>query len=79
MNLILASIGVFLVVSSCLLLYCWLRRTSFSFGKVKLTMNGEQGTGNSSRCYLLNTLSVNDVFLSSACGGKGSADSANAR
>jgi Na+-transporting NADH:ubiquinone oxidoreductase subunit F len=41
-------------------------------GKVKLTMNGDTVMEVESGSTLLNTLSVNGVFLSSACGGKGS-------
>ena len=39
---------------------------------VKLTINGDKELDVASGSTLLNTLSVNGVFLSSACGGKGS-------
>ena len=41
-------------------------------GKVKLTINGENQLEVESGSTLLNTLAVNNIFLSSACGGKGS-------
>ena len=41
-------------------------------GNVKLTINGDNVLDVESGATLLNTLSVNGVFLSSACGGKGS-------
>ena len=41
-------------------------------GKVKLTVNGENTLEVESGSTLLNTLAVNNVFLPSACGGKGS-------
>ena len=41
-------------------------------GNVKLTINGEREMEVASGGTLLNTLAVNGVYLSSACGGKGS-------
>lgn len=41
-------------------------------GEVTITMNGEQQLKTSQGGTLLGTLSANNVFLSSACGGKGS-------
>ena len=63
MNLILASIGVFLLVAKNFLV---------PSGNVKLTINGDNVLDVASGSTLLNTLSVNGIFLSSACGGKGS-------
>jgi Na+-transporting NADH:ubiquinone oxidoreductase subunit F len=41
-------------------------------GNVKLVLNGDKTMEVESGSTLLNTLSVNGIFLSSACGGKGS-------
>ena len=65
--------GYSLWLFCCLLLSCWLPR-NFWYRQVtwKLTINGETGLEVESGSTLLNTLAVNGVFLSSACGGKGS-------
>lgn len=73
MNLYLSSIIVFLVV--ILLLVVVLLVAKFyliSSGKVKITINGEKELEVNSGASLLSTLSENGVYLSSACGGKGS-------
>ncbi len=73
MNLILASIGVFpcgYSVACCYLAGC--QKFLVPSGNVKLTINGEKELEVASGSTLLNTLSVNGIFLSSACGGKGS-------
>ena len=74
MNFILASIGVFLVVTILVLVVILLVAKNFlvSSGKVKVTVNGENQLEVESGSTLLNTLAVNNVFLPSACGGKGS-------
>ena len=74
MNLILASIGVFLVVILLLVIILLVAKHYLvPSGNVKITINGgdkvlDVQMGNT----LLNTLVTNDVHLPSACGGKGS-------
>ncbi|MBR4996380.1 MAG: 2Fe-2S iron-sulfur cluster binding domain-containing protein, partial [Bacteroidaceae bacterium] len=73
MKLILASIAVFLVVILLLVAILLLaKRFLVASGAVKLTINGENELEVESGSTLLNTLSSNGIFLSSACGGKGS-------
>ena len=80
MNMILASIGVFLAVVLLLVVILLVAKNFLvPSGNVKLTINGDKELEVASGSTLLNTLSVNGVFLSSACGGKAHADSANAR
>ncbi|MCS3169236.1 NADH:ubiquinone reductase (Na(+)-transporting) subunit F [Bacteroides fragilis] len=72
-SLILASIGVFLVVIILLVIILLVAKSYLSpSGEVTITMNGEQQLKTSQGGTLLGTLSANNVFLSSACGGKGS-------
>ncbi|MDR0895655.1 MAG: NADH:ubiquinone reductase (Na(+)-transporting) subunit F [Prevotellaceae bacterium] len=72
-NLILASIGVFLVVIVLLVVILLIAKNFLvPSGKVKLTINGENVMEVDSGSTLLGTLSTNGIFLSSACGGKGS-------
>ena len=73
MNLILASVGVFLVVILLLVIILLVaKKYLVPSGNVKLTINGERELEVASGGTLLNTLAVNGVYLSSACGGKGS-------
>ncbi len=73
MNLIIASIGVFLIVILLLVVILLVaKKFLVPSGNVKLTINGEKNMEVASGSTLLNTLSENGVFLSSACGGKGS-------
>ena len=73
MNFILASIGVFLVTILVLVIILLVaKKFLVPSGKVKLTVNGENTLEVESGSTLLNTLAVNNVFLPSACGGKGS-------
>ena len=73
MNFILASIGVFLVTILVLVVILLVAKNFLvASGKVKLTVNGENELEVESGSTLLNTLAVNNVFLPSACGGKGS-------
>ena len=73
MNMILASIGVFLVVVLLLVIILLVAKNFLvPSGNVKLTMNGDKVLDVASGGTLLNTLAVNGVYLSSACGGKGS-------
>lgn len=70
---ILASIGVFLVVILVMVIMLLVAKSFLvASGKVKITINGETPMEVESGSTLLNTLSVNNVFLPSACGGKGS-------
>ena len=73
MIMILASIGVFLGVVILLVVILLVAKNFLvPSGNVKLTINGDKELDVASGSTLLNTLSVNGVFLSSACGGKGS-------
>ena len=73
MNMILASIGVFLVVVLLLVVILLVAKQFLvPSGNVKLTMNGDKVLDVASGGTLLNTLAVNGVYLSSACGSKGS-------
>ena len=73
MNFILASIGVFLVTILVLVVILLVAKNFLvASGKVKVTINGENQLEVESGSTLLNTLAVNNVFLPSACGGKGS-------
>ena len=73
MNLILASIGVFLGIILVLVIILLLAKQYLTpSGKVKLTINGKTELEVEQGSSLLNTLSTNGVYLSSACGGKGS-------
>ena len=73
MNLILASIGVFLGITLLLVVILLVAKQYLTpSGKVKITINGEKELEVEQGSTLLNTLSVNGIYLSSACGGKGS-------
>lgn len=73
MTLIWTSVGVFLIVILLLVIILLVAKNYLvPSGDVKVTINGERELDASSGSTLLNTLSVNGVFLSSACGGKGS-------
>lgn len=73
MNFIWASIGVFLVTILVLVVMLLVaKRFLVPSGKVKLTINGDNKLEVESGSTLLNTLAVNNIFLPSACGGKGS-------
>ena len=66
MNLILASIGVFLVVILLLVVSLLVAKNFLvPSGNVKLTINGEKELEVASGSTVLNTLSVNGIFLSS--------------
>jgi Na+-transporting NADH:ubiquinone oxidoreductase subunit F len=71
--MILASIAVFLIVIVLLVIILLVaKKFLVPSGLVKITINGEKELEIESGSTLLNTLSTNGVFLSSACGGKGS-------
>ncbi len=72
-QLIIASIGVFLAVMLILVIVLLVaKKYLVPSGNVKLTINGDKVIEVESGSTLLNTLSVNGIYLSSACGGKGS-------
>lgn len=67
------SIVVFLVVILLLVIILLVaKRYLTPSGNVKLTINGDNEVEVESGSTLLSTLSANKIFLSSACGGKGS-------
>jgi len=71
--LILTSIGVFLGIILLLVIVLLVAKQYLTpSGKVKLTINGKTELEVEQGSSLLNTLSTNGVYLSSACGGKGS-------
>ena len=71
--LILTSIGVFLGIILLLVIVLLVAKAYLTpSGKVKLTINGKTELEVEQGSSLLNTLSTNGVYLSSACGGKGS-------
>lgn len=73
MSLYLSSIVVFLVVILLLVAILLVAKNYLiSSGKVKISINGEKNLEVNSGSSLLTTLSENGVYLSSACGGKGS-------
>ena len=72
-NLILASIGVFLVIIMLLVVILLVaKRFLVSSGNVTITINDKDKLEVESGTSLLSTLTSNGVFLPSACGGKGS-------
>ena len=72
-SLILTSIGVFLVVIILLVIILLVAKNYLSPSvEVTITLNGERELNTETGGTLLGTLSANNVFLSSACGGKGS-------
>ena len=73
LNLILASIGVFLVVIIALVIILLVAKTYLSpSGNVNITINGKDTLSVGQGSSLLSTLSQEGIFLPSACGGKGS-------
>lgn len=73
LNLILASIGVFLIVVLLLVVILLIaKRFLVSSGTAKITINDDKEIEVETGSSLLSTLSNNGVYLSSACGGKGS-------
>ena len=72
-QLIFASIAVFLSVMLILVIVLLVaKKYLVPSGNVKLTINGENTLEVESGSTLLNTLAINGIYLSSACGGKGS-------
>ena len=73
MNLILASIGVFLGIVLVLVIMLLVAKKYLSpSGNVNVTINGKDTISVEQGSSLLNTLSAQGIYLSSACGGKGS-------
>ena len=70
---ILYSIAVFLVTILVLVAILLIaKRYLTPSGKVTITINGKEKISVDQGSSLLSTLSENGVYLSSACGGKGS-------
>ena len=73
MNLIIASIAVFLVIILVLVIILLVAKKYLSpSGNVNITINGKQTVSVPQGGSLLSTLSQEGIFLPSACGGKGS-------
>ncbi len=72
-QLILTSVGVFLGVILLLVVILLVAKSYLSpSGEVTVTMNGKLELKTEQGGTLLGTMSANNIFLSSACGGKGS-------
>ena len=72
-NFIISSIGVFLVTILLLVIILLIAKKYLSpSGKVNITINGKNTVSVEQGNSLLSTLSENNIFLPSACGGKGS-------
>ncbi len=72
-SFILASIGVFLATILVLVIILLVAKRYLSpGGNVTLTLNGKKKISVPQGSSLLTTLSENGIYLSSACGGKGS-------
>ena len=73
MTFILYSIGVFLVIVLVLVIILLIAKKYLSpSGQVTITINGKDKLTVDQGSSLLSTLAANDVYLPSACGGKGS-------
>ncbi len=72
-NFILSSVGVFLAVVLLLVVVLLVAKNYLvPSGQAKISINGEKDIDVETGSNLLNTLSVNGIYLPSACGGKGS-------
>ena len=72
-NFIISSIGVFLVIILVLVIILLVAKKYLSpSGNVTMTINGDNKISVEQGNSVLSTLSANGIFLSSACGGKGS-------
>ena len=70
---ILSSIGVFLAIILVLVIILLVAKKYLSpSGNVTITINGDKQLSVGQGSSLLSTLSENGIYLSSACGGKGS-------
>ena len=73
MNLIIASIAVFLVIILVLVIILLIAKKYLSpSGNVTITINGKDKVSVAQGGSLLSTMSEQGIFLPSACGGKGS-------
>ncbi|MBQ9640172.1 MAG: NADH:ubiquinone reductase (Na(+)-transporting) subunit F [Bacteroidaceae bacterium] len=73
MTFILYSIGVFLIIVLLLVIMLLVAKKYLSpSGQVTITINGKDKLTVDQGSSLLSTLAANDVYLPSACGGKGS-------
>ena len=73
LSLIKASVIVFLIVILLLVIILLVAKKYLSpSGKVKVLINGKKELETEPGGTVLGTLAANDIFLSSACGGKGS-------
>ena len=73
MNLILASIGVFLGIILLLVIILLVAKKYLSpSGNVNITINGKDTVTVAQGGSLLSTMAENNIYLPSACGGKGS-------
>ena len=73
MTFILYSIGVFLTIVLILVVLLLIAKKYLSpSGQVTITINGKDNHTVDQGSSLLSTLAANDVYLPSACGGKGS-------
>ncbi len=72
-NFIAASVGVFLgIILILVAILLTAKRYLTPSGKVTLTLNNKKQIAVNQGANLLSTLSENGIYLSSACGGKGS-------
>jgi Na+-transporting NADH:ubiquinone oxidoreductase subunit F len=72
-NYIIASIAVFWIIIFVLVIVLLVaKKYLLPSGKVNITINGKKKLSVNQGASLLSTLSENGVYLSSACGGKGS-------
>ena len=72
-NLILSSIGVFLVIILLIVVILLIAKRYLSpSGNVNITINGRDTISAAQGGSLLSTLADNGIYLPSACGGKGS-------
>ena len=72
-NFILSSIGVFLAIILVLVIILLVAKKYLSpSGNVTMTINGDNKISVEQGSSVLSTLSANGIYLSSACGGKGS-------
>ena len=72
-NLILTSIGVFLVMILLLVIVLLVAKRYLSpGGQVNISINGKNNVSVEQGGNLLSTLSEQGIYLPSACGGKGS-------
>ncbi|MDE6086534.1 MAG: 2Fe-2S iron-sulfur cluster binding domain-containing protein, partial [Muribaculaceae bacterium] len=70
---ILAAVSVFLLITIVLVIVLLVaKKYLVNSGDVEITMNGDKHLTVKTGASLLSTLANDNIFLSSACGGKGS-------